>query len=90
MYIKGRYAAYLNFFASIKTCYCIKIRATRYQQLRFNQSKSIINNGIRAMLKHGFGTLTSSSIFAHIYTFLVVKYIFTIFAYELFKVKMKN
>ena len=29
-------------------------------------------------------------IFAQIYKFLVQKYIFTIFAYELFKVKMKN
>ena len=37
-----------------------------------------------------YPTAIYRSIFAQMYEFLVEKYVFTIFAYELFMVKMKN
>ena len=39
---------------------------------------------------YNYRTTISRSIFAQTYKFLVEKYIFAIFAYELIKVKMKN
>ena len=41
-------------------------------------------------MNFNYPTTIFRSIFAQMYKFLVEKYIFTIFAYELFKVKMKN
>ena len=41
-------------------------------------------------MNYNYLTTIFKKIFAKMYKFLVEKYIFTIFAYELFKVKMKN
>ena len=40
-------------------------------------------------MNYNYLTTIFRSIFAQMYTFLVEKYIFTFFAYERFKVKMK-
>ena len=41
-------------------------------------------------MNYNYPTTIYRSILAQMYKFLVEKYIFTIFAYELFMVKMKN
>ena len=41
-------------------------------------------------MNYNYPTTICRSIFAQMYKFLAEKFIFTIFAYELFKVKMKN
>ena len=41
-------------------------------------------------MNYNYPTTIFRSIFAQMYKFLVEKYIFTIFAYELFKVKLKK
>ena len=40
-------------------------------------------------MNYNYPTIIFRSIFAQMYKFLVEKYVFTIFAYELFKVKIK-
>ena len=41
-------------------------------------------------MNYNYPTTICSSCFAQMYKFQVEKYMFTIFAFELFKVKMKN
>ena len=52
--------------------------------VNFRKKNSCMN------MKFNHTTTIFRSIFTQIFTFLVEKYIFTIFAYELFKVKLKN
>ena len=51
---------------------------------------TVCNIVTRMDMNYNYPTTIYRSIFAQMYKFLVEKYIFTIFAYELFKVKLKN
>ena len=67
--------------------------------LRVNKTVSVFN-GLKVTnfkkknscmeMNYNYPTTIFRSIFAQMYKFLVEKYMFTFFAYELFKVKIKN